>query len=275
MEIGLFTYPYQYLAIEEAFSDAASSGYDFIELWGGQPFGYAPDLLEGGCAGLLKLCEKFNMPIKVYTPEHNAYPYNYMLGTELQRARSVDYLKKCLLVAKELGAGHMLISIGHGGNAPEEERFARLKKSLAEIVCEAERLKQSVVLETLTAYESNTCTTLPELKCLLDDFDSEYLNVILDTVVPLTQNEEPVDYFRVFGERLKHVHLVDSDGTEAHLVPGDGIYDLKPVVEGLASSGYDGTYTIELISHYMHDPHYYSKLAILKARDLFAMHDCR
>lgn len=30
--------------------DAAAFGYDFIELWGGRPHAYAPDLLSGGLA---------------------------------------------------------------------------------------------------------------------------------------------------------------------------------------------------------------------------------
>lgn len=35
-----------------------------------------------------------------YTPEHNAYPYNYMIGSEAQRRDAVDYLKLSLEMAK-------------------------------------------------------------------------------------------------------------------------------------------------------------------------------
>ena len=47
MELGLFTCGYQYTNIESAFIDAAAFGYDFIELWGGRPHAWAPDMDAG------------------------------------------------------------------------------------------------------------------------------------------------------------------------------------------------------------------------------------
>lgn len=81
MELGLFTCGYQYTNIESAFIDAAAFGYDFIELWGGRPHAWAPDMDAGRVAQLQELSARYAVPIRVYTPEHNGYPYNYMLGT--------------------------------------------------------------------------------------------------------------------------------------------------------------------------------------------------
>lgn len=80
MELGLFTCGYQYESIEAAFADAAAFGYDFIELWGGRPHAWAPDMTAERAAHLRELSERYNVPIRIYTPEHNGYPYNYMLG---------------------------------------------------------------------------------------------------------------------------------------------------------------------------------------------------
>ena len=115
MELGMFTSGYQYYPLERAFADARRFGYDYIELWGGRPHAFAPDLARGELSGVLALIERHEMPVRVYTPEHNAYPYNYMLGSELQRADALDYLKLCLNMGKALGADHTLISTGHGG----------------------------------------------------------------------------------------------------------------------------------------------------------------
>lgn len=82
MELGLFTCGYQYTNIESAFIDAAAFGYDFIELWGGRPHAWAPDMDAGRVAQLRELSARYAVPIRVYTPEHNGYPYNYMLGGE-------------------------------------------------------------------------------------------------------------------------------------------------------------------------------------------------
>ena len=84
MQFGLFTCGYQHLPLETAFRDAADFGYDYIELWGGRPHAFAPDLLSGEAEEIRRLTQRYHMPVRVYTPEHNAYPYNYMLGSPLQ-----------------------------------------------------------------------------------------------------------------------------------------------------------------------------------------------
>ena len=96
MKYGLFTCPYQRLSLERAFSDASALGYDYIELWGGRPHAYAPDLLAGDLDAVLWLIDRFEMPVEIYTPEHNAYPFNYMAGSERQWEDAMDYLSAAL-----------------------------------------------------------------------------------------------------------------------------------------------------------------------------------
>ena len=103
MKIGMFTSGYQRNPLEHCFQDARRFGYDFIELWGGRPHAYAPDLKAGEIEDVKRLIEQYEMPVLGYTPEHNAYPYNFMIGSELQRRDAVAYLKLCLDMAKELG----------------------------------------------------------------------------------------------------------------------------------------------------------------------------
>ena len=86
MKFGLFTSGYQRLPLEKCFTDAAQLGYDYIELWGGYPHAFAPDVIED-YREIRRLQEHYGIPVPVYTPEHNAYPYNYMLGTEKQWPR--------------------------------------------------------------------------------------------------------------------------------------------------------------------------------------------
>ena len=47
MKLGMFTSGYQRNPLEDIFEDAARFGYDYIELWGGRPHAFAPDLLAG------------------------------------------------------------------------------------------------------------------------------------------------------------------------------------------------------------------------------------
>lgn len=117
MEFGMFTSGYQRLPLEKCFTDAAQLGYDYIELWGGYPHAFAPDVIED-YREIRRLQEHYGIPVPVYTPEHNAYPYNYMLGTEKQWRNCMAYLEVSVRAAGLIGAGQMLISVGHGGECP-------------------------------------------------------------------------------------------------------------------------------------------------------------
>ena len=93
MKIGMFTFGYQRLPLENAFIDAARFGYDGIEIWGGRPHAYPFDLKSGGIEELKGLSESYDMPIIGYTPEMNMYPFNMMIGSEAMRRDSLDYIE--------------------------------------------------------------------------------------------------------------------------------------------------------------------------------------
>lgn len=50
------------------------------------------DMNAGRVAQLQELSARYAVPIRVYTPEHNGYPYNYMLGDEEQWEDCMRYL---------------------------------------------------------------------------------------------------------------------------------------------------------------------------------------
>ena len=269
MKYGLFTCPYQRLPLEKAFADASAFGYHYIELWGGRPHAFAPDLLNGGLNTVLRLAERYAMPIAVYTPEHNAYPYNYMMGSELQWEDAMDYLTSAIRCGKALGADYTLISVGHSGSAPPQERRRRLLKSMSRLAREAERLDHCLILESLTPMESDSCCTVEELNEVLDETGSPALRGMCDVVVPFVQGRNPADDVRLLGHRMAHLHLTDSDGvTDTHLLPGDGIMDLRRLMWDLQSTGYDGRATLELVTYYLDDPSAAAEAAICRIKEL-------
>lgn len=269
MEWGLFTCPYQRLPLEQAFADARALGYDYIELWGGRPHAYAYDLLSGDLADVQRLADRYAMPVRFYTPEHNAYPYNYMMGPERQWESAMNYLTAALRCGKLLGCQAVLLSVGHGGSAPEEARYDRLLRSLRHLVHQAETLRQPIVLEALTPYESNTCTRLSELEEVLREVDSPLLQGMCDVVAPFVQGEDPAEYPRRLGAAMAHLHLVDSDGvSETHLIPGDGVMDLGALLRDIRAAGYDSTATLELVTHYIDNPTDAARWALRRAKEL-------
>lgn len=270
MKIGLFTSGYQYLNLEKAFADAKALDYDFIELWGGFPHAYPPDMDEERIEQIKSLSEKYNIPIPVYTPEHNGYPYNYMLADAKQLERITDYFYKAIETAKKLGSRYMLISAGHGGEKTKEsERIEKLTSFLKIITAKAEKENIILLLETLTPYESNTCTKLSDLKKVLDSISSPHLIGMCDVVAAYSQGETIEDYLEVLGDKLGHIHLVDYDGeTDNHLIPGEGILDIKAILTSLKENNYKGRITIELVTHYIEDPTSAFKKSIEYIRNL-------
>lgn len=270
MEIGMFTSGYQRQNIEVAFKDARALGYDYIELWGGRPHAFPYDLEKGDLEVILSLQEKYQMPVKVYTPEHNAYPYNYMIGSESQRQSAIAYLKTAILMGTKLGAEYTVISAGHAAlESSSEEKWERLLNTLKELVAYAEEVGQILLLEALTPYESNVVTNLDDLVRATSAIHSPYFGVMLDFVPPVVQNENIMDYFKVLGDKIMHLHSVDSDGkSDTHLIPGDGIIPFKEIMADIEASGYTGSATIELVTHYIDEP---SKAAERALRQLNEM----
>lgn len=268
MKIGLFTAGYRRNPLRHIFEDAAALGYDYIELLGERPHAYPPDLDAAAVAEIRDLSDSFGVPVLGYTPSLNSYPHSFMLGSEAMRRQAVDHVKRSIDVAMALGADFTMISPGHAGyETSAEDIWRRLVHCVGEIAAYAEQAGHNVLVEPLTPFESNVLTTAADLRRLLDEVPCPRLFGVCDTVPPFVQQEDILAYFDMLGNKLYHLHLVDSDGVSAtHLVPGDGCIPLPKLLRGIAQRGYDRTATIELVTHYIHDPRRYAKLAIDRLR---------
>ena len=268
MKLGMFTSGYQRNDLEHIFIDAKRFGYDYIELWGGRPHAYAPDLKNGYMKELLRLRDKYGVEIRGYCPEHNAYPYNYMIGSEAQRQDAIEYLKLCFDMAKEMGADYTLISSGHAGyGADHDQIWNRLEKSVRELVDHAEKIGMKIVMEALTVYESNVIKSANDLKKLFTIIDSPNLVGMCDIVPPYTQHESIMDYFDKLGDKMYHLHLIDGrHDSDDHVIPGEGEIPLPELIKELKEINYDKTATIELVTGYINEPRFYARRAIDNVR---------
>ena len=268
MKLGMFTSGYQRNDLEHIFIDAKRFGYDYIELWGGRPHAYAPDLKNGDMKELLRLRDKYGVEIRGYCPEHNAYPYNYMIGSEAQRQDAIEYLKLCFDMAKEMGADYTLISSGHAGyGADHDQIWNRLEKSVRELVDHAEKIGMKIVMEALTVYESNVIKSANDLKKLFTIIDSPNLVGMCDIVPPYTQHESIMDYFDKLGDKMYHLHLIDGrHDSDDHVMPGEGEIPLPELIKELKEISYDKTATIELVTGYINEPRFYARRAIDNVR---------
>ena len=252
--------------------DAKEYGYDYIELWGGRPHAYAPDLKAGDINEVRRLIEKYEMPVLGYTPEHNAYPYNYMIGSEAQRRDAIDYLKLSLEMAKEMGAEFVLTSPANGGYlATYDQLWSRLEKNIQELGDYAAKLEIKLVVEALTPYESNFFTRANDLVELFRRVDNPYVVGMCDIVPPFVQHESIMAYFDKLGNKMDHMHIIDGEnGSDTHLIPGEGNIPIKEMLYEMKRIGYDKTATLELVTNFINEPRFYAKRAIDNMRELMA-----
>ena len=272
LKVGMFTSGYQRNPLEHCFMDAKEYGYDYIELWGGRPHAYAPDLKAEDINEVRRLIEKYEMPVLGYTPEHNAYPYNYMIGSEAQRRDAIDYLKLSLEMAKEMGAEFVLTSPANGGYlATYDQLWSRLEKNIQELGDYAAKLEIKLVVEALTPYESNFFTRANDLVELFRRVDNPYVVGMCDIVPPFVQHESIMAYFDKLGNKMDHMHIIDGEnGSDTHLIPGEGNIPIKEMLYEMKRIGYDKTATLELVTNYINEPRFYAKRAIDNMRELMA-----
>jgi sugar phosphate isomerase/epimerase len=73
-------------------------------------------------------------------------------------------------------------------------------------------------------------------------------HLVLDTSHAAVAKHDLVTVRRIFGERLRHVHLSDNAGKgwDSHLPPGEGVLDLDGFLRDLRASGFAGTVSLEV-----------------------------
>ena len=272
MKIGMFTSGYARNPLEHCFADAKEYGYDYIELYGARPHAYAPDLKAGDIDEVRRLIDRYEMPVVGYVPEHNLYPYNYMIGSEAQRLDAVAYLKLGLDMAKEMGASFMMTSPANGGYlATYDELWPRLEKTIRELGEHAAKREVKLVVEPLTPYESNFFTRANDLVELFKRIDNPWIVGMCDVVPPFVQHESIMAYFDKLGKKMDHMHIIDGEqGSDSHIMPGEGSMPLPELFCELKRIGYEGTATIELVTGYINEPRMYARRAIRNVRAMMA-----
>ena len=102
-----------------------------------------------------------------------------------------------------------------------------------------EKLDHKILLEPLTHFETNVCTSANDLTEILDRIQSSYLVGMCDIAVPFVEREPVIDYVIKLGSRMQHLHLVDSNGIdETHLLPGEGKILMPELLAELKKHGH-------------------------------------
>ena len=184
--------------------------------------------------------------------------------------KAADMIKLAMDMAKEMNAGYTLISAAHAGYlTPPNVIWGRLAENLSELCEYAENIGMDLILEPLTPYESNVVCNANDVLHALALVPSPRLFSMVDICAPYVQAEPVMSYFDKLGDKLRHLHIVDSDGaSDTHYIPGEGKMPLRELMRDIIDRGYEGYCTVELVTMYMNEPRLYARQALERFRAL-------
>lgn len=243
-------------SLERFLDDAEALELPLVEIWAAAPHFYLGDRTLADARALGATIRERGMKIACFTPEQCVYPINLGSPQEALRDRSIRYFLESLEMSVEMGSPAVLVTPGSGfADRPAQEAFDRCTEALSIIADRAQRLGQTLYLEALPPAWSNIAATANELRALIDAVGSQVLYGMLDTAGALGTGETVKDYVEALGDRLAHVHMIDSEPSGSHLAWGDGVLSAADCVAALDAAGFTGALSIEITnSRYYLDP---------------------
>ena len=216
----------------------AKSGYDAIEIEG------EPDKYD-------------TKQVKILLKENNISCFgsvslmfegrDLIHADESIRASTVQYLKDCVTMVKELDGREMTVVPSQVGkisamDTPEQE-WAWAVEGLKELYDHSEKAGVILGLEPLNRFETNFLNRHDQAVLLAETVGSN-CGVALDA---FHINIEESDLFQAIlntGEKLVAFHVADNN----RMAPGMGDYDWVRLITTLKAAGYNDALTVEFVA---------------------------
>ena len=239
------SYPYFRYPLELFLDTASHLGYSFVELWAASPHLFPHALDEVERKRIRGMIKSKGLNVCCITPEQVFYPYNLAHKDEKLRRLSIEHFIDCIDLAHELESPNVLVTAGCGYfHEPLQVMQERSFESVLELSMYAYKVGVSLLYETLTPLSSNIVNTPEQLHEMLLRLPDN-VGAIADLGQIAYMKQDLGDYIRLFGSRLRHVHLHDS-GEAIHMALGDGWLDITEQIQRLEHSGYKGLYSLEV-----------------------------
>jgi sugar phosphate isomerase/epimerase len=172
---------------------------------------------------------------------------NLVAKDEEQRAKSVQYVKDCVTMVKELDGYEMTIVPATVGKivpdgTPEEE-WGWAVDSMREIYDHAMKAGVKLAVEPINRFETYFCSRAAQAIALAKATGPE-CGVCLDAFHLNIEEADPYESIRSAKGLLVDFHVADTN----RFACGQGHWDWLKVVGTLKSIGYDGALTVEFVA---------------------------
>jgi len=229
-------------------------GYDAVELWGGTPHAYAFDMDAARISSVKKTLAETGVAVSGFIPAQFRYPTNIAIDDAIIRTRSLEYLKRSIDVAAELGAPLVSICPGHSRFGQSRiQAWENMVGALGELA-QYSKGAVKVMLEPGNHYETDLVVTAEDGRRAVRDSGQE-IGLVLDTGHLFINRESVSDSVLEADMSRVHFHIDDNLGaSDDHMIPGTGKIDFSMFFANLKKRGYAGYLTVELGFQYCTDP---------------------
>ena len=166
---------------------------------------------------------------------------------EAVRADSVQYIKDCITMVKELDGVEMTIVPSEVGkvnamDTPEQE-WAWAVEGLKEIYPHSLEAGVKMALEPLNRFETNFLNRADQAMLLAEAVGPE-CGVCIDAFHLNIEEADMYEAIRISKDRLVDFHVADNN----RMACGQGALDWAKIVQTLKEVGYDGALTVEFVA---------------------------
>jgi sugar phosphate isomerase/epimerase len=172
---------------------------------------------------------------------------NLVAKDQAQREQSVQYVKDCVTLVKELDGYEMTIVPATVGKivpdgTPEEE-WDWAVGSMREIYHHAKKEGVVLAIEAINRFETYFCSRAGQIMALAEAVADD-CGVCLDAFHINMEEADPYEAIRSTRGRLVDFHVADTN----RFACGQGHWDWLKLVGTLRSIGYDGALTVEFVA---------------------------
>jgi len=251
MKIGISTWVYERLPIENALTKLANDGFKIFELWGDM-VQMDPRVFPENRLG--KIAELGNSLQIEFHSFHSPFT-NIDLGSasEHERENSVHWTLRALEYCRALGCSRLVLHPGARASMEVkgdlDDVKNRIVDSLKAVSSVAKNYGVGLLLENMMPYGLRRYgSSVQDLLEIIHEVNSDFLGVCLDTGHTIMSKLNVYDEVKIADEFLYSIHANENDGNrDAHLVPlNREAIDWKLFLKKLRAIRYSGPFMVEV-----------------------------
>ncbi|OUM41789.1 sugar phosphate isomerase/epimerase family protein [Arthrobacter sedimenti] len=172
------------------------------------------------------------------------------LNARLTRTERTDrdgHLDMLLALASTIGAAALVLPCGAQSHDPLVSFDEDLDLITAALTDAADRAAAAGVEIWVEApHFFRLCWDIDRTQQLLDRVPQESVGLVMDFSHIVASGGDPVEFVRLFSDRIRHIHLRDAVPGNINLSIGNGQADFAAGLRALADAGYQGRFALEL-----------------------------